>query len=168
MKKQKNKLQKTIEKHEAIIEDMTKAKTDALVKARRGEFWIQNNQEEYNNVVDHYTLVRSKIKKMCEIRRHPFWVHVIAHCHMFVSGPIAYFTIRPKAREALLDAYWAFKQIKKEWEEDFDFTEKQIDKEFLFVKHTEQFIENQKQFLERGKKILEKIERNENDKNKKI
>ena len=63
MKKQKNKLQKTIEKHEAIIEDMTKAKTDALVKARRGEFWIQNNQEEYNNVVDHYTLVRSKIKK---------------------------------------------------------------------------------------------------------
>lgn len=87
---------------------------------------------------------------------------------MFVKGPIAYFTIRPKAREALLDAYWAFKQIKKEWEEDFDFTEKQIDKEFLFVKHTEKFIEKQKQLIEKGKKILKKIERNENDQDEKI
>ena len=46
----KKKLEKTIKKHEAIVEETSKAKVEALVRARRAEFWIKENSGQYNRI----------------------------------------------------------------------------------------------------------------------
>jgi len=152
----KTKLEKTIEKHEKMIEALIDSKTKALVRAKRAEYWIKDQQEGYQEVVRDYNKAKWRMQKAFEIKRLPFFIHVVAHIHMFINGPIEYFTIRPKSKKTMIEVYWGFKKIKKEWEDDFDFTEKKIDEDLNFVKDTEKFIEKQKKLLTIGKRILNK------------
>ena len=52
----KKQLEKTIKKHEAIVEKTSKAKVEALVRARRAEFWIKENSERYNKLIKRKTI----------------------------------------------------------------------------------------------------------------
>ena len=49
-----------------------KNKVDAMVAARKGEFWIRDNQEEYYKVVRSYNSSRERLKNIIMIRKLPF------------------------------------------------------------------------------------------------
>jgi len=59
----------------------------------------------------------------------------------------------------MIEVYWSFKKIKKDWEDDFDFTEKKIDEDFEFVEKTEKLINRFKSTLEVGKNLILKQKR---------
>ena len=67
---------------------------------------------------------------MIQIKKHPWYVHLIAQTMVFIRNPIKYFTIRIKARKHVIDSYWQMKSIKKEWDDDYAITEKLIDKNY--------------------------------------
>ena len=69
-----------------------KNKVDAMVAARKGEFWIRDNQEEYYKVVRSYNSSRERLKNIIMIRKLPFYIHVIANIRLLLSHPIYYFT----------------------------------------------------------------------------
>ena len=49
----------------------------------------------------------------------------------------------------MIDSYWAFKRIKKEWEDDFDHTEKLIDEDNRTVEELDATIKVLKQVIEK-------------------
>jgi hypothetical protein len=51
-----------IKKEERKLEELTKLKTEKLVKYRRAEFWIRDQQEEYRAVVRDYNRIKHEIK----------------------------------------------------------------------------------------------------------
>lgn len=152
----KKQLEKTIKKHEAIVEKTSKAKVEALVRARRAEFWIKENSEKYNKLIKKYNEVNDMIKGLIQIKNFPFWMHIIAHVNIFLEDPIKYIYSRPKMKSRLVEQYWGFKRIKKEWEDDFKFTESKIEEDYKYVDDATKFIENHKKLLERGRTILRK------------
>jgi hypothetical protein len=152
----KKQLEKTIKKHEAIVEKTSKAKVEALVRARRAEFWIKENSEQYDKLVKKYSEVNSMIKGLIEIKNFPFWMHIIGNVSIFLEDPIKYINGRPKMKSRLVEQYWGFKRIKKEWEDDFKFTESKIEEDYKYVDDATKFIENHKKLLERGRTILRK------------
>jgi len=152
----KKQLEKTIKKHEAIVEKTSKAKVAALVRARRAEFWIKENSEQYNKLIKKYNEVNDMIKGLIQIKHFHFWMHIIAHVSVFLEDPIKYINGRPKMKSRLVEQYWGFKRIKKEWEDDFKFTESKIEEDYKFVDDATKFIENHKKLLERGRTILRK------------
>ena len=149
-------LKKDIIKHEKIIEEIKAAKIDALVRARKGEFWIKENLEEYKKVVRKYNEIVHLIKGLIEIKHYPFWMHIIGNLSIFLEKPIKYIFGRPKMKSNLVEEYWGFKRIKKEWEDDFEFTEKRIDEDYNFVGDSEKFIKKHTTLLSKAKKILSK------------
>ena len=152
----KKQLEKTIKKHEAMAEEISKAKVKALVRARRAEFWIKENSEQYNIVVKKYNEVNDMIKGLIEIKNFPFWMHVYAHVNIFLGDPIKYIFARPKMKSRLVEQYWGFKRIKKEWEDDFKFTESKIEEDYEFVDEATKFIENHNKLLKKCRTILRK------------
>jgi uncharacterized protein YdcH (DUF465 family) len=152
----KKQLEKTIKKHEAIVEKTSKAKVEALVRARRAEFWIKENSEQYNKLIKKYNEVNDMIKGLIEIKNFPFWMHVYAHVNIFLQDPIKYIFARPKMKSRLVEQYWGFKRIKKEWEDDFKFTESKIEEDYEFVDDATKFIENHKKLLKKCRTILRK------------
>ena len=139
----KKQLEKTIKKHEAIVEETSKAKVAALVRARRAEFWIKENSEQYNKLIRRYDEVSDIIKGLIEIKNYPLWMHIIAHVNIFLQDPIKYIFAKPKMKSKLFEQYWGFKKIKKEWEDDFKFTESKIEEDYEFVEDATKFIANQ-------------------------
>jgi hypothetical protein len=152
----KKQLEKTIKKHEAIVEKTSKAKVEALVRARRAEFWIKENSEQYNIVVKKYNEVNGMIKDLKEIKNLPLWIHVYANVNIFLRDPIKYIFAKPKMKSRLVEQYWGFKTIKKEWEDDFKFTESKIEKDYEFVDDATKFIENHNKLLKKCRTILRK------------
>ena len=112
------------------LEEVKKLKTDCLVRARRAEFWIKEHSEELNDVTKNFENTKSRLKELFEIRRMPLFIHIIAHITMLISNPIFYFFRRPFYKKIMLESYWTFKRIKKEWEDDFDITEAAIDRDY--------------------------------------
>ena len=112
------------------LEEVKKLKTDCLVRARRAEFWIKEHSEELNDVTKNFENTKSRLKELFEIRRMPLFIHIIAHIKMLISNPIFYFFRRPFYKKIMLESYWTFKRIKKEWEDDFDITEAAIDRDY--------------------------------------
>jgi hypothetical protein len=129
-----------------------KNKVDAMVAARKGEFWIRDNKEEYYKVVRNYNGSRKRLKNIIAIRKLPFYIHVIANIKLFLSHPIYYFTQHFTFRKVMIESYWAFKRIKKEWEDDFDQTEKLIEEDYKSVQEYDVNIRLLKQEIEKERK----------------
>lgn len=83
------------------------------------------------------------------IRKLPFYIHVIANIRLLLSHPIYYFTKHFTFRKVMIDSYWAFKRIKKEWEDDFDHTEKLIEEDYKSVQEYDVNIRLLKQEIEK-------------------
>ena len=126
-----------------------KNKVDAMVAARKAEFWIRDNKEEYYKVVRNYNGSRKRLKNIIAIRKLPFYIHVIANIRLFLSHPIYYFTQHFTFRKVIIESYWAFKKIKKEWEDDFDQTEKLIEEDYKSVEEYDVNIKLLKQEIEK-------------------
>ena len=126
-----------------------KNKMDCLVAAKRAEFWIRDNKEEYYKVVRNYNGSRKRLKNIIAIRKLPFYIHVIANIRLFLSHPIYYFTQHFTFRKVIIESYWAFKKIKKEWEDDFDQTEKLIEEDYKSVEEYDVNIKLLKQEIEK-------------------
>ena len=61
-------------------------------------------------------------------------------------------------KSRLVEQYWGFKRIKKEWDDDFKFTESKIEEDYEFVEDATKFIENHNKLLKKCRTILRKAE----------
>ena len=123
-------MNKDYEKAKKQVEEIRKIKIDSLVRARRGEFWIKEYTPELNNVTKNFEDTKKLLKGIFEIKHLPWWLHAIAHTQMMISNPIKYFIRIRYYKKGMIDSYWAFKRIKKEWEDDFNMTEEAIDRDY--------------------------------------
>jgi len=113
------------------LDEVKKLKTDCLVRARKGELWIKEHSPELNSVTRNLENTKKYLKEIFEIRRLPWWIHVIVHTKMIISNPIRYFKKNQSHyRKVMIESYWEFKRLKKEWEDDFDITEEAIDRDY--------------------------------------
>ena len=155
----KTKLEKDVEKCQMMLDDLIVTKTKALVRAKRAEYWIKNSQEQYQEVVEDYNRSKNRLQNAFEVRRMPLWATIIPEIIMFIKHPIKYIRFRPGTTSIMIEVYWDFKRIKKEWEDDFDFTEKKIDEDFELVERTEKLINRFKTTLEEGRNLILKQKR---------
>jgi len=155
----KTKLEKDVEKCQMMLDDLIVTKTKALVRAKRAEYWIKNSQEQYQEVVEDYNGSKNRLKNAFEVKRMPFWARIIPEIILFINHPIKYIRFRSGTISVMIEVYWSFKRIKKEWEDDFDFTEKKIDEDFEFVEKTEKLINRFKTTLEEGRNLILKQKR---------
>lgn len=136
---------------EKQLDTAVKNKVDAMVAARRAEFWIKDNKEEYYNVVRNYNSSRERLKNIIKIRKMPLYIHIIANIRLIFAHPIGYFLNHFQFRKVIIESYWTFKKIKKEWEDDFDQTEKLIEEDYKSVKELEASIKVLEQIIEKEK-----------------
>ena len=155
----KTKLEKDVEKCQMMLDDLIVTKTKALVRAKRAEYWIKDQQEAYKESVEDYNRSKFRLQNLIEIKYYPFWMRIIPEIILFIKHPIKYIRFRPKTESIMIEVYWDFKRIKKEWEDDFDFTEKKIDEDFEFVERTEKLINRFKTTLEEGRNLILKQKR---------
>jgi len=113
------------------IEKIKKLKIATLVQTKKAEYWIRDTKEDsYNDLVKDFEECTRQIKRMIQIKKHPWYIHLIAQTMVFIRNPIKYFTVRIKARKYMIDSYWEMKSIKKEWDDDYAITEKLIDRNY--------------------------------------
>jgi hypothetical protein len=155
----KTKLEKDVEKCQMMLDDLIVTKTKALVRAKRAEYWIKDQQEAYKESVEDYNQSKNRLQNLIEIKYYPFWMRIIPEIILFIKNPIKYIRYRPGTSERMIELYWSFKKIKKDWEDDFDFTEKKIDEDFELVERTEKLINRFKSTLEVGKNLILKQKR---------
>lgn len=155
----KTKLEKDVEKCQMMLDDLIVTKTKALVRAKRAEYWIKNTQEQYQEVVENYNQSKNRLQNAFEVKRMPFWARIIPEIILFIKHPIKYIMFRSGTIRVMIEVYWDFKRIKKEWEDDFDFTEKKIDEDFELVERTEKLINRFKTTLEEGRNLILKQKR---------
>lgn len=155
----KTKLEKDVEKCQMMLDDLIVTKTKALVRAKRAEYWIKNTQEQYQEVVENYNQSKNRLQNAFEVKRMPFWARIIPEIILFIKHPIKYIMFRSGTISVMIEVYWDFKRIKKEWEDDFDFTEKKIDEDFELVERTEKLINRFKTTLEEGRNLILKQKR---------
>lgn len=123
------------------IEKLKKLKIKTLVQTKKAEYWIRDTKEEaYNGLVKDFEECKTILKRMIEHRKHPWHIHLIAQMTVFIRNPIKYFTVRNKARKYMIDSYWEMKSIKKEWDDDYEVTEKIIDKNYELIEKTNQVL----------------------------
>jgi len=116
------------------IEKIKKLKTKTLVQTKKAEYWIRDTKEDsYNDLVKDFEECTRQIKRMIQIKKHPWYIHLIAQTMVFIRNPIKYFTVRIKARKYMIDSYWQMKSIKKEWDDDYAITEKLINKNYEII-----------------------------------
>lgn len=116
------------------IEKIKKLKIATLVQTKKAEYWIRDTKEDsYNDLVKDFEECTRQIKRMIQIKKHPWYIHLIAQTMVFIRNPIKYFTVRIKARKYMIDSYWEMKSIKKEWDDDYAITEKLIDKNYEII-----------------------------------
>src|SRR6056300_1424788 len=111
----KTKLEKDVEKCQIMLDDLIVTKTKALVRAKRAEYWIKNSQEQYQEVVEDYNRSKNRLQNAFEVRRMPLWATIIPEIIMFIKHPIKYIRFRPGTTSIMIEVYWDFKRIKKEW-----------------------------------------------------
>ena len=70
-------MNKDYERAKKQVEEIRKIKIDSLVRARKGEFWIKEYSEELSSVTNNYNNTKARLKELFEIKRLPWWVHVI-------------------------------------------------------------------------------------------
>jgi len=116
------------------IEKIKKLKIATLVQTKKAEYWIRDTKEDsYNDLVKDFEECTRQIKRMIQIKKHPWYIHLIAQTMVFIRNPIKYFTVRIKARKYMIDSYWQMKSIKKEWDDDYAITEKLINKNYEII-----------------------------------
>ena len=136
------------------IEEIRKIKIDSLVRARRGEFWIKEYSEELSSVTNNYNNTRARLKELFEIKRLPWWVHVVVHTKMFFQNPIHYATKNRDYPSVMIESYWEFKRLKKEWEDDFDFTEEAIDRDYKVYEEASKTLKKMESLLKRWERKI--------------
>ena len=124
------------------IEKIKKLKIKTLVQTKKAEYWIKGTKEDsYNDLVKDFDECTRQIKHMIQIRKHFWYIHLIAQTIVFIRNPIKYLTVRIKARKHIIDSYWEMKSIKKEWDDDYAITEKLIDKNYELMERANKIIE---------------------------
>jgi len=124
------------------IEKIKKLKIKTLVQTKKAEYWIKGTKEDsYNDLVKDFDECTRQIKHMIQIRKHFWYIHLIAQTIVFIRNPIKYLTVRIKARKHIIDSYWEMKSIKKEWDDDYAITEKLIDKNYELIERADKIIE---------------------------
>jgi hypothetical protein len=145
------------------LEEVKKIKTKCLVRARRAEFWIEEHRQELNNVTRNYQSAKTRLEELFKIKRLPWWIHVLAHIKMFFIRPVGYFLERPFHKKILIESYWTFKRIKKEWEDDFDMTEEAIDRDYDTYKEGNKTVKKMESLLNKWKINIIKRKKLNND-----
>jgi hypothetical protein len=125
---------------EKMLANIKQARVNALVKARKGELWIEENTKQYSEANNDFNVIKQDLKVLIKIKKYPFWAHIIAHTKMFLDQPIKYFTHNRKVVKDTIKSYWDYKKILKEWDDDFETTEKYIDRDYEFVNGSEKHI----------------------------
>ena len=124
------------------IEKIKKLKIKTLVQTKKAEYWIKGTKEDsYNDLVKDFDKCTRQIKHLIQIRKHFWYIHLIAQTMAFIRNPIKYLTVRIKARKHIIDSYWEMKSIKKEWDDDYAITEKLIDKNYELMERANKIIE---------------------------
>jgi len=127
------------------IEKIKKLKIKTLVQTKKAEYWIKGTKEDsYNDLVKDFEECKTILKRMIGYRKNPWYIHLIAQTIVFIRNPIKYFTVRNKARKYMIDSYWEMKSIKKEWDDDYEVTEKIIDKNYELIEKANQTLQKMK------------------------
>jgi len=131
------------------IAALKKKKTELLVKVRQAELWIEEWKPEYYSVLNNYNESKRVLKNIINFKHYPLFIRIIAGIRMFLQSPIKFFTIGLNYKKGLVENYWDFKKIKKEWEDDFNFTEKMIDKDYALIEESEKWIKEVETLIEK-------------------
>jgi hypothetical protein len=91
----KTKLEKDVEKCQMMLDDLIVTKTKALVRAKRAEYWIKDQQEAYKESVEDYNGSKNRLQNLIEIKYYPFWMRIIPEIILFIKNPIKYIRYRP-------------------------------------------------------------------------
>ena len=132
------------------IAALKKKKTELLVKVRQAELWIEEWKPEYYSVLNNYNESKRVLKNIINFKHYPLFIRIIAGIRMFLQSPIKFFTIGLNYKKGLVENYWDFKKIKKEWEDDFNFTEKMIDKDYALIEQSEKWIKEVETLIQKG------------------
>jgi hypothetical protein len=132
------------------IAELKKKKTELLVKVRQAELWIEEWKPEYYSVLNNYNESKRVLKNIINFKHYPLFIRIIAGIRMFLQSPIKFFTIGLSYKKGLIENYWDFKKIKKEWEDDFNLTEKMIDKDYTLIEESEKWLKQVETLIEKG------------------
>jgi len=147
---------KQFKKAEKMLADIKQARVNALVKARKAELWIEENTKEYSLALKDFNHIKKDLKEFFRIKKLPLWTHVIVNIKMFLDQPIKYFTYNRKFMKNTIKSYWSYKKILKEWDDDFEITEKYIDRDYEFVNGSEKHIKKIESVVNRWRSYLTK------------
>ena len=142
--------QSTLQEIKDEIAALKKKKTELLVKVRQAELWIEEWKPEYYSVLNNYNENKRILKNIINFKNYPFIIRFIAGLRMFLQRPIQFFTIGLFYKKGLIETYWDWKKIKKEWEDDFNLTEKMIDKDYALIEQAEKWINDVEIMIEKG------------------
>ena len=152
-------MNKDFKKAEKMVANIKKARVDALVRARKGELWIKDHQHTYNELMADYLNIKDTVIAMIEFRKSPIWANVIVQSMAFFKNPVGHILHRGRGMKRTLDSYWRMKAIKKEWDDDFEFTNKRIDEDYEFVEGSEKHIKKIEELINRWRNKLTKIKK---------
>ena len=152
-------MNKDFKKAEKMLEDVKQVRINALVRARKGELWIEENTEQYSLALKDFNHIKHDLKEFIEIKKYPFWMHIIPQLKMFLDQPFRYITGRHQFIKNTIKSYWKYKTILKEWDDDFEMTEKAINKDYEFVEGSQKHIKEIEQLINRWRNKLTKIKK---------
>ena len=132
------------------IAALKKKKTELLVKVRKAELWMEEWKPEYYSVLNNYNESKRVLKDIINFKHYPLFIRLIAGIRMFLQRPIQFFTIGLNYKKGLIEIYWDWKKIKKEWEDDFNLTEKMIDKDYALIEESEKWLKQVETLIEKG------------------
>ena len=73
-----------LKKEQKYLEEIKKEKTKYLVRARKGELWMDEHKDHYYNVVcSEYNFCYKHIKNMINVKHKPLIDRIIFHLSMF-------------------------------------------------------------------------------------
>lgn len=160
MSKTHRKMLDEIKKEERKLEKLAKLKTEKLVKYRKAEFWIKDQQEEYQAVVRDYNRIKHDMKKCFRYRKCGLGIKFRAFFQVLFDRPLTVFVIpfMNFHHKFMIEEYWNCKMYKMEMEETFDLTENLIMNDKKFVQDTEKHISKMRDLIKRWKKGFEYAE----------
>ena len=149
---------------EKMLADVKQTRVKALVRARKGELWIEENTKQYSLASKDFNHIKQDLKEFIEIKKYPVWMHIIPQLKMFLDQPFRYITGRHQFIKNTIKSYWKYKTILKEWDYDFEMTEKAIDRDYEFVNGSQKHIKKIEYLVNRWgsyltKKLKKKVKR---------
>ena len=136
-----------LKKEQKYLEEIKKEKTKYLVRARKGELWMDEHKDHYYNVVcSEYNFCYRHIKNMISVKHKPLIDKIIFHLSMF-SKDFSYIYKYTKFNKEIIEDYWEWKKAKYEWERDFDYTQKRIDEDYALVEKMEPYVRKMEEIL---------------------